>query len=405
MPIAVVALGLGDALEANVYKHAGFAQTLLCLALALPFLTDIAVLGGAYRGTLKLSPSVLAESVLLPTFRLAAIVILFLAGWRLAAVAVGTTIGTVLAAAFLAARARADFRNAARPERAWHAALRVARYSGVLAGAVLVTGLTATLDVLVLGAYATAETLGQYSLVKMLLVMTGLFGGAFNQTLGPLVAAHHARGDRAATCDAIASTVRFIALATVPLVLAVSFWGAALVPLLGESFQTSAGVVAWLAIGQLAAVLLGPAGWALSMTGKHVLELAILVAGLAIAAVACALAIPAYGQIGAAIATACSIVGTNALRVWFVRRSLGTLPFGADLVTIVAVGLGAALACEGVLALTELPARYESALGIALFASVYGIAAWVLLLRPDDQEAVRNLRTRALVFWRRSTVP
>ena len=41
-------------------------------------LTDIAVLGGAYRGVLKLTPSILTESILLPTVRLAAIVVALL---------------------------------------------------------------------------------------------------------------------------------------------------------------------------------------------------------------------------------------------------------------------------------------------------------------------------------------
>jgi len=400
VPIVAVAAGVGDALEARVYVHAGFSETLLVVALALPFLTDIAVLGGAYRGTLRLAPSVLAECVLLPTIRLAAIVILFLVGWRLWAVAVGTTLGAVLAATFLAARARIDFRSAAPADQPWHTALHVVRYSSVLAGAVLVTTLTATLDLLVLGHFATAEALGQYSLVKMLLVLAGLFGTAFNQTLGSLVAAHHARGNRDAVLHAIASTVRYIALGTVPLVLALSFWGPALLPLLGESFRTPPAVVAWLAASQLVTVVLGPAGWALSMTGRHVLELKILVSGLVIAAVACALAIPTYGPVGAAIATTASITATNALRAWFVRRTFGKLPLGLDIVAIAAVGFGAALLCEGALAPMDLPAFGRATVAIALFASLYGIAAWALLLTRAERDAARGLLERALLRLR-----
>jgi len=391
VPLLAVALGLGSALEANVYTHSGFAVTLLWLALALPFTTDIAVLGGAYRGVLKLSPSVLAESVLLPTIRLVAIVGLFVAGWRLYAVAVGTTLGTVLAAGFLAARARVDLRAAANVAGVWSEALRVARFSSVLSAAVLVTTTTATLDVLFLGHFASAQVLGQYALVKTLLVMTGVVGAAFNQTLGSLVAAHHSRGDGPGALRAIGHTARWIALGTVPLVVGLSFWGAALLPLLGESFRTSTAVVAWLAAGQLATVVLGPAGWALSMTGRHVLELAILAVWLAVAVVACALAVPAYGPIGAAVATCCSIALTNALRIAFVRRHFGSVPFGTDVVAIVAVGLAVAVACSGALVLVELPPLAAAALGITCFAAAYAVAAWVALLRPAEKDAVRHL--------------
>lgn len=390
-PILAVAVGAGDALEANVYVHAGFSETLLVLALALPFLTDIAVLGGAYRGALRLSPSVLAESVLLPTIRLAAIVILFLVGWRLWAVAVGTTLGTACAAVFLAARARIDFRAAPVAAGTWLAALRVARYSGVLSAAVLVTTTTATLDVLFLGHFATAEALGQYSLVKMLLVLTGVAAGAFNQTLGSLVAAHHSRGDSDGALRSIRSTARWVALATVPPVVALSFWGAPLLPLLGDSFRTSAAIVAWLATGQLIAAVFGSAGWALSMTGRHVLELGILVAGLCFATLACALAVPVYGPIGAAIATCSSLALTNGLRVLCVRRHFGSLPFGTDVVAIVAVGLAAGVACQAALTLVDLPPLAAAALGMACFAPVYAAAAWTMLLRPAEKDAARQL--------------
>src|SRR6185436_17795855 len=81
--VAAVALGLGRYLEDNVYHYSHFAEILLCLALALPFFTDIAGLGGAYRGILKLSAPVIVECVLMPTVRLALILLLFAAGWRL----------------------------------------------------------------------------------------------------------------------------------------------------------------------------------------------------------------------------------------------------------------------------------------------------------------------------------
>jgi len=196
--VAAVALGLGRYLEDNVYHYSHFAEILLCLALALPFFTDIAVLGGAYRGILKLSAPVIVECVLMPTVRLALILLLFAAGWRLWAVVAGTTMASLLASAFLASRARDDFRaHAPAPSDSWVNALQVVRYSSILALAVLATTLTGSMDMLILGRFATAQDLGQYSLVKMLLVLMGVFGVAFSQGLGALVAERHVRRDRA----------------------------------------------------------------------------------------------------------------------------------------------------------------------------------------------------------------
>jgi len=397
VPIAAVALGIGRLLEAHVYVHAGFADTLLWLAVALPFTTDIAVLGGAYRGILKLTPSVLTESVLLPTIRLALIVILFVAGWRLWAVALGTTLGTLFASGYLALRARSDFpRGSIAVTGAWRAVLQVARYSSVLAMGVLVLTLTSTLDVLFLGHFVTAEALGQYSATKMLLLLTGVFGGAFNQTLGSLVAAHHARGDRDGMLNSIRSATRWIALGTVPLVLVLAVWGTSLLPLLGHSFRTTTGVVCWLAAGQLLFLVLGSTGWALSMTGRHVLELSLPVVGLVLATLGCVVAIPRYGPLGAAIATSSSMAATNALRAPFIRKHFGALPFGADVVAILVVGVATALACRGTLALVSLPPFAVTALGIASFVAVYSALIWTLLMRGSEKDAVRGVLTAAL---------
>src|SRR4026208_484270 len=153
IPVVAVALGLGRFLEENVYHYSRFAEVLLCLALALPFMTDIGVLGGAYRGILKLSPSVIAECVFLPTIRLAVILLLFAAGWRLWAVVVGTTLGSILASAFLAMRAKSAFAKSGAPAQPqpWNNLLKVVGYSSVLAGSMIVTSLTTSIDTLMMG--------------------------------------------------------------------------------------------------------------------------------------------------------------------------------------------------------------------------------------------------------------
>lgn len=405
VPAVAVALGLGAVLEANVYPYPNFAAVLLCLALALPFLTDIGVLGGAYRGILKLAPSVLAECVVLPTVRLAAIIVLFAAGWRLWAVVVGTTLASVLASAFLARRARVDFRDGARADpRAWGDVVRVIGYSSVLAMAVLVTTLTASVDLLILGRFASAHDLGQYSLVKTLLLLMGLFAAAVSQGLGTLVAERHFRGDREGMVRVMSSTIRWITLVTAPIFALFLFWGAQLTVLFGPSFAASQAVVGWLAAGQFGIMILGPAGWALSMTGRHVLELKILSAGLVVAALLCWVLAPAYGQLGAAVAMCVSVAIANLARLLFVRRSIGAFPFGSDVLGITAAAIGLAWASDALMGQLSLPALWSSACGIACFVLAYAIAGWTCLLDESERSAIRGaLGTTARILSSKAT--
>lgn len=403
LPVVAIALGLGRFIEANVYQYSRFAEILLCLSLALPFLTDIGVLGGAYRGILKLTPSVIAECVLLPTIRLAVIVILFMAGWRLWGVVVGTTLGSVLASAFLALRARADFARVdqARPP-AWNSTFRVVGYSSVLAGSMIVTSLTTNMDTLMIGHFRTAQELGQYSLVKTLLILTGVFGAACGQGLEALVADRYFRGDLRGMVHVMSVTGRLIALVTVPIFAIFLFWGAQITHLFGPSFVTSQAVVSWLATGPFVAMIFWPTATALSMTGKHFLELRILSLGLVIATLLCWFAVPAYGQIGAAVAMCASVVFANLARVVVVRRSIGAFPFRSDIFIITATGIALAWVSDLIVSQFALPPVWSVVCGTGCFALVYGAAGWMHLLNGSERSGIRGaIRSTSLMVTRK----
>ena len=391
LPIAAVALGLGRAVEINVYQFPQFAKILLALALVLPFLTDIAVLGGAYRGILKLSPTVLAESVLLPTARLVVIVVLFSIGWRLWAVVVGTVVGSFLASALLSLRARSDFQVVPAARHASSAdVLHVLSYSSVLAAAVLVATLTNSMDVLVLGRFATAGALGQYSLVKMLLVLTGVFGSGLTSGLGALIAARYARGDREGMVRVMSLTCRFVTLVTLPIFAIFLFWGAQLALLFGPSFALSQSVVGWLAASQFVFTVFAPAGWALSMTGRHLLELTILSIVLVLSAVSCSIAVPAFGQLGAAIAMFGAWAATSFARVLLVRRVLGAFPFGADIFVITTTGILLAWVSYESAAQLSSSSLWNTVIGIAGFILLYGIANWTYFLSKSERNGISD---------------
>lgn len=379
LPVLAVVLGLGRVLEEHVYPHDGFAQLLLVLALGLPFFSDLTVLGGAYRGCLKLTPTVLAECVLMPTARLLIMVVLFIAGWRLWAVALGTTLGAVLASGWLAMRARRDFVAAPQPAPSWAQARHVLGYSSVMAGAILVTTLTSAMDILMLGRYVSAEQLGQYSLAKTLFMLTGFFATAFSQGLGGMVADRHMRGDREGLRQVTTQTFQWIALGTLPVFAIFLLWGAQLTQLFGPSFAIAPNVVAWLAGGQFVLALFGPMGWVLSMTGRHVLEFRILASGLVVAVVLCAIAVPAHGQLGAAIASFCAIVFVNGARMLYVRRALGAIPFNRRLALFAVAGMGMALLAKLLAERLPLGLFWSSCAGVGLFVICYAGASWLYI--------------------------
>ncbi len=380
VPGILIGLGVGQVVQDHVYQYTDFAQVLLCLALALPFATDMAVLGGAYRGALRLGPSVLIETMLMPTIRLILTVVLFTLGWRLWAVVAGTAAASLIASVILALRAHRDF--GAPPIRvrpgadSWAEARRVIRYSVVLAAAVLVTTLAASMDVFMLGHFAPAADLGRYTLAKTLVVLIGLGAAAFNQSLGALVANRYFRGDLPGVMQVMSAAIRWIAVGTLPALAIFVFWGSQLIQVFGASFTISPFVIGVLAAGQSVQALFGPAGWALSMTGRHVLELKILIAGLLLSLVLCLLMVPRMGQSGAALAIFSAITAINLLRLVCVRNTLRGLPYDYTLLLGAVATLGLAWITRAAVDWFIAPGVASTVAGIGLFLLMYGIACW-----------------------------
>jgi hypothetical protein len=79
----------------------------------------------------------------------------------------------------------------------------------------------------------------------------------------------------------------------------------------------------------------------------------------------------------------------------FVRRSLGTLPFGSDIFFITAAGVALAWAIHLFVAQFALAEFWSTACGIAAFVMAYAIAIWTGLLSHAEKGGIlRALRSK-----------
>jgi len=267
---------------------------------------------------------------------------------------------------------------------------------------VLAVTLTASMDILMLGHFTTAQDLGQYSLVKTLLALMGVFAAAFTQGLGTLVAERYFRGDLDGIVRVMSLSARWTTLATLPVFAIFLFWGAQLTLLFGPSFAVAQAVVSWLAVSQFVFMIFGHSGWALSMTGKHVLELKILTVGLVIATLLSWIAVPAFGQLGAAVATCVAVVIATLARVLIVRRSIGSFPFGRDIFAITVTGIGLAWCSNLAVVQLPVPPSWSAVSGIGCFILAYGVVSWTHLLSESERTGIQGSikSTTRLLFGR-----
>lgn len=391
IPCLIVLLGLGNWLEASVYRYDNFADVLLIVGLSLPFLTDLGILGGAYRGIKLISPSIKAEFILLPIFRLVLTLLLFAIGWRLWAAVVGSSVGVVLASAYLAWRARHDFPpSVSHGESRWTDCRQILGVSLVMAGAMLVTLLTRSVDMLLLGHYVSAADVGQYALAQMMLMVVALFGNAFGQSLGPLVAERFGAADLAGMGEVLRTNSRWVALVTAPIFAVFLTWGHELALLFGPSFAMPQAVVGWLGASALLVTLTASNGYALSMTGRHKSEFWLLCVGLLLAAICCAWAIPRWGQIGAAAGGFVALAVANLLRVGRVQRLFGVSTLDNKLVPIIALNVAAALGTGFLLQAVVESVLIRVPLGCTIFMLFSLGGTWLFGLNDTERSMLKK---------------
>jgi O-antigen/teichoic acid export membrane protein len=199
-----------------------------------------------------------------------------------------------------------------------------------LAWPLLITNITLValgqgyVDLWIVGAFRPEEDVAVFGAAARAVMLVVLPVLIINSVVSPLIAGMHAqrRTGELERALRVAATV-----ATVP-----SFftWAAFLVfggPILGllfgDFYREGAVVLALLSTGQLANVLVGACGAALTMTGHQRLAMLITIGGGLIMVVGGLALVTPYGIAGVAAATAAGIIATNVAYWLAVRHKTG----------------------------------------------------------------------------------
>jgi O-antigen/teichoic acid export membrane protein len=391
-PSVVAAMGLSTYVEEAIYRYPQFSSVLLVTLIALPFTTDLAVLSGAYRGTLRPEPFIIASCVVQPTVRLVLIGLLFAIGLRLWAVVVGASASYVISWAVLALQARKDLTGTrtGHPQD-WADIRSVLVYSSSLGVSAVFSTWCATADSLFLGHFGTSKDVGQYAAILMIAQLIGLVGEALGQTLGARVALCFRDNDLIAMERVLADNIRRAALLSAPIFAAVLFWGDRIDLVLGPSFAVDFAVVAVVAARVFLQNIFQRSAFALSMTGWHLRETALLGSGLLFSLLICSILVPHYGQLGAALASFATLVGVDLVRYAAVRTIFRIKIVGTSVVMTTALAVmtsGLAYLLVSPFDDRTLPSTVlQAAISFALYAGL----AWPLLFTSQDRAVISSL--------------
>lgn len=190
------------------------------------------------------------------------------------------------------------------------------------------TGLiwTATL---MLGAMASEEQVGTYTVATRLVTLAVFVMAPINAAFTPHIAHLSHTGDRVGMSTAYGSANRWIMRISMPAFILLLVYPEDLLTFFGEDFETGARVTMILAVGQMVSAAAGPCGTVLNMSGRVALTMVDNVGALAANIGLNLVLIPAYGIQGAALSWSVALTISNLAKAIQVRHLLGVRSAGA----------------------------------------------------------------------------
>ncbi len=192
-----------------------------------------------------------------------------------------------------------------------------------LFGISLFTILNTRVDLFVLGFLDTTESVGLFSVVERITLLTAFVMGVFTATFAPRIGTFHAAGDMHGLQEQLTALSRAAFAVTLPLAVLLYVFGGLVLSIFGSAFVAGEAALRILLIGQLANVACGAVGMVLSMTGHERIAFRGMVLTGSLNLLLDILLIPAFSIYGAAAATAATVTLTNLVLLTVVRRRTG----------------------------------------------------------------------------------
>lgn len=390
---AALLLAAAGPVIAPAFQQPALRWVIPLLAVGLPFTAVGLVLRSVLQALKQLPAIALLHSVVDPTARILIFVVCAALGWGLAAAVVShvTTAAVIFTGAMLWLRpwwpAVADHlrREAARSVLAFSLPLSLTHLAGLI---------MQSADSLFLGYFTTARDVGIYGAAGRMAALGGMTLMAGSLAFAPHANELFARGDRGGIQRLYEQVTRWLILLGLPIYALMVVFAAPLLGLFGAQFRGGASLLVVLATGIVVSVATGPGGDVVVMAGrsKLVFTFSILVAALNVG-LQWAL-VPRWGVLGAAVATAGTIITSNVLNVLLGWYFVGVQPYRMALMRPLVVAGGAAVAT------VMIASRFgaDSLFGAVLIVLVWLVGYPLGLLRfardAADTAVVRTLLGR-----------
>ncbi len=395
--VALSLMALSEFLATDVFRSPRLTGVFRSFSVAIPFFALTTVFLSSTQALRIMKYRVYVRDLFEPFCRIVLVLLAFLLGWQLGGVVAafvvsimaGTLLGFLLFSRVFSSTMGPSIQAVFQPREflvfCWPLFLASTLYF-----------LEVWIPTFMLGRFATARAVGVFTAVyKTALLVQGILL-SFSTIFAPIISDLHHKRENSKLESLFKTVSKWVFSLSLPAVLLLIVFSQEILSLFGPDFPAGATSLIVLSIGQLVTSIAGPVGIMISMSGRSKVTLFNSTLHLLLQTGLCYLWVPLHGVLGAALASAASIVSLNLLQLLQVRFILGMHPFRFEFLKPLAAGVGAWLAVS--LAQSLIPQTGSPMLRLVLKPSilliVYGLALYRLGFDNEDKAILQRIKMR-----------
>lgn len=338
MSVGVILFALSSIIAQRFFHKPELTWVLRIFALAIPFYVLMGITTSFAQSFRRIEYQQGVQNIFRPLVNLLAVSLAFLLGFRLAGAVYGFLFSGIVSAGLGFYFLRKIFPEFTSISRRIYQGCELLRFSIPM----LLIGISYFLltytDRIMLGYFKKASDIGIYNAASVISSQLTLFLSAFIAIFSPMVSDLYNRGDLKRLEKLFTVVTRWVLTLTFPLFITLAIFSRDVMLIFGPEFGIGWKVVILLGVAQLINVGTGPVGVILQMTGKQDIDFAngivLLFSNIGLNI----WLIPTYGILGAAIATAISLILIHTLRLIEVIKILKMFPYDKHCVKPIIAG-------------------------------------------------------------------
>lgn len=390
---------LAPFLAERVFHEPRLIPLVRLTSLIVPVLSLSDIIAAATQGFKKMEYSIVAQEICQPLIRLVLILIIAIIGLNATRALTAFNLTVVIVFGLLLYFLNKLF-SLQRPLRTARRDIgEMLRFSLPVYLSDLIRKFHGNVQTVLLGALNTVTNVGIFSVASQVNLAGTMFHQSIVTASMPLVSELYSQGEREQMGRFYQTMTKWTFTVNFPLFLILLLFPATILSIFGKSFVGGAEALVILAWGSLVNASTGICGVFLDMSGNTGLKLVNSIVTAALTLGLSFLFIPAWGLIGAAVATLAASVLVNLLRLLEVFILLRLLPYNLSFAKPVLAGLMALAVAWAIRQLFPAEANLiYTFVQMILLLVVYGGMILALGLSQEDRAVLARLRGRMIAM-------